>query len=77
MSGEKFWLVWADNGGTPMHKHASYQSAKDEAKRLARANSGKKFHVLEHIGTAMKNDVSFFVHQADPYIQLDEDEIPF
>lgn len=59
----KFWIVWNENGRSPTVKHFTYDSAKNEAKRLARLNSNHSFHVLEQIGTAKKNDVSFFVHE--------------
>lgn len=42
-----FWLVWNYGGGTPHFKHDNYWGAQNEAQRLARANPGQKFVVLE------------------------------
>jgi hypothetical protein len=49
---EPFWLVWCENGGAPTVKHPSLDSAKREAERLAKANEGRTFHVLEVVGAA-------------------------
>lgn len=45
----QFWLVWNVGGGAPTHKHDTEQSAIYEAERLARANPGQQFAVLEAI----------------------------
>lgn len=72
----KFWVVWNPQDRNPMYKHGQYQAAKDEAKRLARLNPDQEFHVLEQVGMAKKNDVSFFVHE-EPGRYCQDDEIPF
>jgi hypothetical protein len=41
-----FWCVWAENGGSPTVKHATFDNAKREAQRLARANPERRFVVL-------------------------------
>ncbi len=48
---DKFWMVWNDNGGMPRHKHDSLKSAGLEAERLAMANMGQRFFVLEALET--------------------------
>ena len=63
-----FWLVWCDGGGAPTVKHATYESAKNEARRLAQANRGKRFAVLQAIAHAVVDDVQFVEYR---------DEIPF
>ena len=47
---EKFWMVWNVDGRVPTMKHASQQSARLEAERLAKRNPGQQFAVLEAIG---------------------------
>jgi hypothetical protein len=51
----QFWIVWRE-GTSPSYKHSTYQSAVNEAERLARVNGGT-FHVLEHRATAQRVDV--------------------
>lgn len=41
-----FWLVWNEDGLTPVFKHASQYAAEEEARRLSRKNPGQKFCVL-------------------------------
>lgn len=48
----RFWMVWSPAGRTPTVQHLSEASAKNEANRLARANPGSEFHVLQSVGTA-------------------------
>jgi hypothetical protein len=44
----KFWMVVGD-GNSPKVRHESYQSASKEASRLASANPGTTFYVLETV----------------------------
>ena len=76
MQGTKIWVVYNPAGRAPSFTHSTYESAKAEAKRLARLNPDQNFHVMESVGIARKNDVSFYVHER-PGQLLDEDEIPF
>lgn len=46
---EKFWMVWRDDSSASTVQHPSLQSAKQEAERLARANIGNRFVVLESL----------------------------
>ncbi|MFS0771078.1 hypothetical protein [Sphingomonas sp. 1P08PE] len=44
--GAPFWLVWNEDGRSPVVKHASRDVAEAEAARLASVNMGRTFHVL-------------------------------
>lgn len=78
MSNKKIWVVYNPNGRAPTHTHHSYDSAKQEARRLARLNHDQPFYVMESIGMARKADVSWYVHEEDrPQYNFNEDEIPF
>jgi|GEM_PF-3021623 len=46
-----FWLVWDEQRRTPTVKHLVEDSARVEAERLAKANPGHQFHVLQLLGT--------------------------
>ncbi len=46
---KQFWFVWNPSGRDPSFKHETEESAILEAERLARANAGKEFVVLEAI----------------------------
>ena len=54
-----FWVVWCEDGGTPVYKHWSVESAKAEAERLANLNPGKTFVIL------MAVDVTWTVVDAE------------
>ncbi|PLX71791.1 MAG: hypothetical protein C0602_00020 [Denitrovibrio sp.] len=43
---EKFWMVLQEGSTYTKVKHDSYEKARDEAKRLAKKEAGKKFYVL-------------------------------
>lgn len=53
-----FWLVWCLNGNTPTRMHDSLDSACREAERLARANNGNTFVVMQSYGAAVVNPVT-------------------
>jgi hypothetical protein len=48
---EAFWLVWNQAGKNPTHIHSTYESAKQEAERLATRNPMHSFHVMQWVGT--------------------------
>mgnify|MGYP000659117876 CR=1 FL=1 len=65
-----FWMVWNPDGRAPTYKHPSEEGATAEAERLARANPGCTFVVLE----------SVCARRVDDMLKLDmrsHDGIPF
>ncbi|GAP67363.1 hypothetical protein MBSD_n2684 [Mizugakiibacter sediminis] len=46
---EPFWLVWNPQGYNPQRKHNTKEGATREAERLARANPGQTFIVMESV----------------------------
>lgn len=57
MTGESFLMVYGDGQSAPTVKHGSYDDAKREATRLARANGGTTFFVLRAVTAVSRNDV--------------------
>ena len=49
---KKFWMLFAEGGSSPTHKHESYLDAIQEAKRIASANNykGGCIYILEATG---------------------------
>lgn len=76
MKPTKFWFVWNEQRGLPTHKHWTPGEAKQEAERLARANPGQHFHVLQLIGTCAHNTVSWQFPDVRNEHDM-EDAIPF
>ncbi len=58
-----FWVIWNERANAPTVKHWSYQSAKNEAERLARCNPGQEFHVLKSFATCKSVDVAWTNHE--------------
>jgi len=56
---DTFWMVYGEGKQAPTMKHHHFEAAKKEATRLARANPGVEFVVLQSIATAKKTDVEF------------------
>ena len=67
----KFWMIWRVGGGEPTYRHPSQHLAVLEAERLARANPGCIFYLLE---ATMEVKLPL---QALEWHQFKEDEIPF
>lgn len=72
---DAFWLIWNPRGRDPNYRHASEDSARLEAERLARACPGDVFVVL-------KAEYAVRVKRPDPppveRVPLSQiDEIPF
>lgn len=44
---DTFWIVWNPRGRNPEIRHSMFEKACAEAKRLAHANPGQDFIVLE------------------------------
>jgi hypothetical protein len=43
----KFWMVWRQGGLEPKFKHPTQHAAVKELERLAQANPGVEFYLLE------------------------------
>lgn len=72
-----FWMVISDNHTRPAPtvRHAEYQDAMREAKRLALKSAGEKFFVLAAVGVAHTPEPVVFekLQHRDSF----HDEIPF
>lgn len=55
--GSAFWMVWSPQGNPPRYQHPNADAAKAEAERLARANPGQEFFVLEAVSVSKRVDV--------------------
>lgn len=67
-----FWLVWNPQGRAPTRDHPTRDSAEREAERLARANRGQRFIVLQSVSERVVDDVQVIAHVPD-----DRDDVPF
>lgn len=59
---QKFWMVWNENTERcdfPTKIHYSLTEANQEAERLAAIHKGKKFSVLQLVGTVKTIDVQW------------------
>lgn len=70
MTHPAFWLVWNPRGDQPQRKHDTKASAEKEAERLARANRGERFIVLQSIIELVVDDVRRIEH-------AENSELPF
>lgn len=52
-----FWLVWNPQGYNPQCKHNTEEGATREAERLARANPGQTFIVMESVGALVVDNI--------------------
>lgn len=57
MNDKSFYMVLG--AGEPTYKHATLQSARAEAERLARIHRGEKFYVLGAVGVAVVDDLKW------------------
>lgn len=73
---DPFWMVYGLGQQAPTWMHPSAHAATREAERLARANPGKTFIVLEAIGAVRKVDVEILPIGRGTAADLDDD-IPF
>ncbi len=72
----QFWCVWREGGGSPTVQQPSFEKAKREAQRLARANPGQQFVVLAAAIAFVKDDVREVRFVDDGAFDLD-DKVPF
>lgn len=70
MNESPFWLVWNPNGRNPAYQHQTAHGAIVEAERLARANPGEMFIVMQSVCGRTVNDLQKI--DMRPF-----DEIPF
>lgn len=73
---EPFWMVYGVGQGAPTARHATPTIARDEAKRLARANPDITFVVLEAIGAVVKREFGTVFFRA-PERRPTDNKIPF
>lgn len=52
-----FWMVWEPESGYTKKRHPNFNAADAEAKRLARANRGKRYYVLRGVCYAEVNNL--------------------
>jgi hypothetical protein len=58
MSRNRFWIVVKDDTKlSAMYRHSTLEQAKKEAERLATANTGHRFYVMEVIGSCVYKPV--------------------
>lgn len=62
-SSDRFWLVWSEQGGVPMVKHTTEQSAVDEARRLALKHRERQFYVLQSMVTWVQVVSQTYLHE--------------
>lgn len=72
----KFWMVLSDvphpcvvptPASPPTYRHSTEAIAKKEAARLANANPGIKFFVLEVVAACVKSDVQWMEVEKMPF----------
>lgn len=77
---ERLWMVYNPDGGPPRMTHASKRSATDEAKRLAKANPGRYFFVLQAVAAWRAPEpepISLRIIEPVTKDENEDDEIPF
>ena len=68
-TASRFWLVVNPeriDSHPPTYRHTSYESARDEAHRLASQHPNEQFHVMASIAAMKKSDVSEVIFENDP-----------
>lgn len=56
----KFYMV-VGSGNQPKIRHPDKVTAANEAERLAKANPGSEFYVLEAVSVSVANDVTTYI----------------
>ncbi len=75
MSHTPFWIVWAEDGGSPTYKHKSQSSAENEASRLANLQPGARFCVLPCVARYSVQRLT--VERFEPEPDLPFSDLPF
>ncbi len=44
---ERFWMIYSPEGGQPTRQHYRYEEALEEAQRLAKKHTTRRFYILE------------------------------
>lgn len=68
-TSEPFWMIHGKGCGTPTVRHPTAEAAALEAKRLARANPGTEFVILQSVASALKTDVEFKLIRPSPAVR--------
>ena len=62
-----FWMVLSERSSETRVRHQTFLEAQQEARRLASANMGTKFYVLQSVGHAIRDEpTSWHEHETDP-----------
>lgn len=77
MNEAPFFVVWNPEHGLPRFRHATYQDALAEAKRLAGITKGARFYVLTACSVATMRDPVTVTGIHHMYRHQPDDEIPF
>ena len=78
---QTYWYVYKKGGGSPQHKHLSYDDAVDEAKRLV-DRVGGEYEILQAV-SVVKAAPKYVVDSCRPIvppapiITEDDENIPF
>lgn len=62
-----FFMVLRDGVSATSFRHERFNDAKSEAERLANQNPGVRFFVLQSIGAAIRNEVTWEEHDDVPF----------
>lgn len=70
--GSPFYMVYREGGGPPTVKHARYDLAEQEAKRISNASPGFNVFIL-----AAVSRVKVPKHQEQEFYESQHDTVPF
>lgn len=73
----KFWMLYAEGGGAPSHKHEDYMAAMLEAKRIMSDDrwKGARIYVLEATGMVEAKITKEFMHTEIAYEQEKQNQV--
>ncbi len=64
---KQFWMVYNPQGRHPTVQHGTEREAILEADRLALANPGQEFYILESTGRSMVSAIHMKINQGVPF----------